>query len=111
MPGRLSSPAKLPARAPLFLYDHCFSTTTVRAHFRAWHTDPTNHTAQTVHLPSHAGTLPPGVDPIPVPDTTREAEMLLILLGAGLHPKVRRRPEGDRKMRTDPRSNRRPGDS
>jgi hypothetical protein len=35
----------------------------------------------------HACTLPDGVDPIPVPDTDREAEILIQLLDAGLYPK------------------------
>ena len=39
-----------------------------------------------MHAPSHSAALPAGVDPIPVPDTEREAEMLLILLDAGLYP-------------------------
>jgi len=42
-----------------------------------------------MHVPSHAGTLPAGTDPIPMPDTKREAEMLLILLDAGLYPRIR----------------------
>lgn len=40
-----------------------------------------------MHAPNHSGALPEGVDPIPIPDTPREAEMLLILLEAGLYPK------------------------
>lgn len=42
-----------------------------------------------MHVPSHAGTLPDGAHPIPMPDTKREAEMLLILLDAGLYPQIR----------------------
>jgi hypothetical protein len=42
-----------------------------------------------MHVPKHADTLPAGVDPIPVPDTKRGAEMLLILLDAGLYPQIR----------------------
>jgi len=42
-----------------------------------------------MHVPSHAGTLPAGAAPIPMPDTEREAEMLLILLDAGLYPRIR----------------------
>ena len=41
-----------------------------------------------MHAPSHSADLPAGVDPIPVPDTEREAEMLLILLDAGLCPRI-----------------------
>lgn len=44
-------------------------------------------------VPSLAGDLPPGVDPIPVPSTKREAEMLLILLDSGLYPKLRSCPD------------------
>ena len=42
-----------------------------------------------MHVPRHAGTLPAGAHPIPMPDTKREAEMLLILLDAGLYPQIR----------------------
>lgn len=42
-----------------------------------------------MHVPSHAGTLPDGAHPIPMPDTKWEAEMLLILLDAGLYPQIR----------------------
>jgi hypothetical protein len=42
-----------------------------------------------MHVPRHAGTLPDGAHPIPMPDTKREAEMLLILLDAGLYPQIR----------------------
>ena len=52
-----------------------------------------------MHAPSHSGPsfasgLPAGVDPIPMPDTRREAEMLLILLDAGLYPRIRPCSEG-----------------
>lgn len=40
-----------------------------------------------MHAPDHAGDLPPGVDPMPMPDTKEDAKMLLILLDAGLSPK------------------------
>ena len=51
-----------------------------------------------MHVPSLSGTLPAGVDPIPVPDSRREAEMLLILLDAGLYPKCfSKQPDKDRK--------------
>ena len=45
-----------------------------------------------MHAPSHSAALPAGVDPIPVPDTEREAEMLLILLDAGLYPRIQPKP-------------------
>ena len=52
-----------------------------------------------MHAPSHCAALPAGVDPIPVPDTEREAEMLLILLDAGLYPQYASEDRGrsDRK--------------
>lgn len=40
-----------------------------------------------MRVPNHADELPDHVDPIPMPETKREAEMLLILLEAGLYPK------------------------
>jgi hypothetical protein len=40
-----------------------------------------------MHVPSCADELPYHVDPMPMPDTRREAEMLLILLEAGFYPK------------------------
>jgi len=42
-----------------------------------------------MHIPGRSGTLPAGVDPIPMPDTEREAEMLRRLLDAGLYPRIR----------------------
>jgi hypothetical protein len=41
-----------------------------------------------MHRPDHASVLPDHLAPIPMPDTPREAEMLLILLEAGLYPKI-----------------------
>ena len=41
-----------------------------------------------MHIPSHSPVLPDGVDPIPMPGSPREAEMLLILLDMGLYPKI-----------------------
>lgn len=38
-------------------------------------------------MPEHADWLPEHVAPIPMPETEREAEMLLILLEAVLYPK------------------------
>jgi hypothetical protein len=40
-----------------------------------------------MHVPAHASELPEDVAPIPVPDSRREAEVLLALLSAGLYPK------------------------
>ena len=42
-----------------------------------------------MHAPGDSTALPAGVDPIPVPDSRREAEMLVFLLDAGLYPKCR----------------------
>jgi hypothetical protein len=41
-----------------------------------------------MHRPGHASVLPDHIAPIPAPDSQREAEMLLILLEAGLYPKI-----------------------
>lgn len=41
-----------------------------------------------MHVPSHAGALPDGTDPMPMPDTKRDAELLLLLLDAGLYPRI-----------------------
>ena len=41
-----------------------------------------------MHLPDHASVLPSHVDPISMPGSPREAEMLLILLDMGLYPKI-----------------------
>ena len=49
---------------------------------------PSRRSVSPMHAPSHSAALPAGVDPIPVPDTEREAEMLLILLDAGLYPRI-----------------------
>jgi hypothetical protein len=40
-----------------------------------------------MHVPSGTDELPDHVDPMPMPDTRREAEMLLILLEADFYPK------------------------
>ena len=55
--------------------------------------------SSTMHVPSHSAVLPDGVDPIPMPDTRGEAEMLLILLDAGLYPQCASEDRGhsDRK--------------
>ena len=52
-----------------------------------------------MHIPSHSPALPDGVDPIPMPDSPREAEMLLILLDMGLYPKIA--PREPEKIRSD----------
>jgi hypothetical protein len=41
-----------------------------------------------MHVPDHASELPKHVDPIPMPDSPREAEMLVLLLDAGVYPKT-----------------------
>jgi len=41
-----------------------------------------------MHKPDHVSVLPGHVDPIPMPDSPREAIMLLLLLEAGLYPKI-----------------------
>jgi hypothetical protein len=41
-----------------------------------------------MHRPDHASVLPDHVAPIPMPDSPREAEMLLLLLDMGLYPKI-----------------------
>ncbi|WP_251980331.1 hypothetical protein [Salinibacter ruber] len=41
-----------------------------------------------MHRPGHAAVLPDRIDPIPMPDSQREAEMLLLLLEMGLYPKI-----------------------
>ncbi|MCS3755216.1 hypothetical protein GGP79_003200 [Salinibacter ruber] len=54
-----------------------------------------------MHVPAHASKLPEGVTPIPVPDSRREAEVLLVLLNAGLYPKCAdERARRDRKDST-----------
>lgn len=40
-----------------------------------------------MHVPDHADVLPEHADPIPMPDTRREAELLVLLLDAGVYPK------------------------
>jgi hypothetical protein len=41
-----------------------------------------------MHRPGHASVLPDRIDPMPMPDSQREAEMLLLLLEMGLYPKI-----------------------
>jgi len=52
-----------------------------------------------MHRPEHASVLPDHVGPIPMPDSPREAEMLLLLLEAGLYPKIA--PAKSEKIRPD----------
>ncbi|MCS3698369.1 hypothetical protein GGP73_003092 [Salinibacter ruber] len=40
-----------------------------------------------MHRPGHASVLPDHITPIPAPDSPREAELLVLLLEAGLYPK------------------------
>ncbi len=41
-----------------------------------------------MHVPDHESMLPNHISPIPMPDSKREAEMLCLLLDAGLHPRL-----------------------
>lgn len=41
-----------------------------------------------MHRPVHAEALPPQIDPMPMPDSEREAELLALLLEIGLYPKL-----------------------
>lgn len=41
-----------------------------------------------MHSPRHASVLPDAIDPIPMPDTPREAALLVLLLDMGLYPKL-----------------------
>ena len=54
-----------------------------------------------MHVPAHASRLPEGVAPIPVPDSRREAEVLLMLLNAGLYPKCADEKCADERARRD----------
>ena len=38
--------------------------------------------------PDHATVLPEHIDPIPMPESPCEVELLLLLLKAGLYPKI-----------------------
>lgn len=49
-----------------------------------------------MHAPDHADMLPEHVDPIPIPDTPREAELLVLLLDVGLYPKIVPAPDSRR---------------
>ena len=41
-----------------------------------------------MHVPDHESVLPEHVDPIPMPDSSREAELLVLLLDVGVYPKL-----------------------
>ena len=45
-----------------------------------------------MHVPERADVLPDYINPIPMPDTRREAEMLVLLLDAGLYPRIQFSP-------------------
>ncbi len=52
-----------------------------------------------MHKPKHASVLPDYIAPIPAPDSPREAELLVLLLEAGLYPKID--PAGPEKIQSD----------
>jgi hypothetical protein len=52
-----------------------------------------------MHKPDHTSVLPGHVSPIPMPDSPREAELLVLLLEAGLYPKID--PARSEEIRTD----------
>jgi hypothetical protein len=52
-----------------------------------------------MHKPKHASVLPDYIVPIPAPDSPREAELLVLLLEAGLYPKID--PARSEKIRSD----------
>ena len=52
-----------------------------------------------MHRPDHAAVLPDRIDPMPMPDSQREAEILLLLLEMGLYPKIV--PAHSKKTRPD----------
>lgn len=54
-----------------------------------------------MHVPTHTSRLPEGVAPIPVPDSRREAEVLLVLLNAGLYPRCADEKCADERARRD----------
>jgi hypothetical protein len=60
---------------------------------------PFSHPIGSMHSPDHASVLPGHVDPIPMPDSLLEAELLLLLLEVGLYPKIV--PTGREKIRSD----------
>jgi len=48
-----------------------------------------------MHRPKRASVLPGHVSPIPMPDSPREAELLVLLLEVGLYPKAGLYPKID----------------
>jgi len=45
-----------------------------------------------MHVPEHASILPDHLDPIPIPDTKREAELLRFLPDADLYLQIQPKP-------------------
>jgi hypothetical protein len=58
-----------------------------------------SRTIGSMHRPGHASVLPDRIAPIPMPDTPREAELIVLLLEAGLYPKIA--PAQSEKIRPD----------
>ena len=52
-----------------------------------------------MHRPDHAAVLPDHIAPIPMPDSPREAELLVLLMDMGLYPRLA--PAQDEKGRHD----------
>ncbi len=52
------------------------------------YTSPFAYLIASMHKPGHASVLPGHIDPMLMPESAREAEMLLILLEMGLYPKI-----------------------
>jgi len=48
-----------------------------------------------MHVLNHGSVLPEHIDPIPMPDTCREAENLVLLLGVGISPKTASSESGE----------------
>lgn len=46
-----------------------------------------------MHIPNHASALSDHISPIPMPDSKREAEVLYLLLDAGLCPRLQEDPD------------------
>ncbi len=64
-----------------------------------WGASPFGQFADSMHRPDHASVLPDRIAPIPMPDSPREAELLVLLLEAGLYPKID--PAGPEKIQSD----------
>ena len=41
-----------------------------------------------MHAPGHSSVLPDHLNPMPMPDTKREAELLVFFLDSGVYPKI-----------------------